>query len=80
MKAQPLSPPSPPLLSPLAPAFSFPFQVHYRGKESHSVFKGSGLPQAFVLLDSAHQHSTLPLVKRLAAELLGDYAIMSINM
>lgn len=57
-----------------------PLQVHYRGKESHSVFKGSGLPQAFVLLDSAHQHVTVQLVQRLAAELLGDYVMMTINM
>ena len=44
------------------------------------MFKGSGLPQTFVLLDTARQHTTLPLVQRLAAELLGDYVIMSINM
>lgn len=57
-----------------------PLQVHYRGKESRSVFKSSGLPQAFVLLDSAHQHVTVQLVQRLAAELLGDYVFMTINM
>ena len=44
------------------------------------MFKGSGLPQAFVLVDNAHQHLEESLIKRLAAELLGDYSIMTINM
>jgi thiol-disulfide isomerase/thioredoxin len=59
---------------------TYPTLVHYRGKESHNVFKGSGLPQVFFLFDNEKMDQVPTLVHPLAVELLGDFVIMTINI